>query len=555
MKKMLKKPKLVRRSSSVHSIFNAKIVPIERYKIKGDQKELKEFQKAFLNRIMSKYKMYHSNYVKKNTLFNNSHIFEHNSNKSIIADNDKNEESIEYLYNIYIEAATNDSTNLNTNIFISEHPERILKIDDNNPYVYSLKFCHPFSMLYQTKYKDLIKKDGLSLPSPRFINSKQWMKEPDLSYKAIFSYAKIVDQKGVVTVDPETLKKYDGLVSNVIGQILRIPFGHHISIPIKIFEPATIHQRYIGAFSYANKFLIPASDPNLDPYERFKLCITFAVSGLYVPISPLKPFNPFLGETFQGELPNGAKIYIEQVTHSPFCARYYVIYKKIYEISGYWNLGVKTLKFGTQLSAFQKGPLYIKFPQINECIIGHYPKITLINVYSDDRANLYDGNMVFIDIKNHYKAVLKINENPKCFHEIIGSILKYNYGKNYKYDYEKEWEFGKSFEIGKENRGGNLLIDKISGSWLSKLIIGNNLMWDINAQLPEFIRPVKNCIPSDGRFREDIIWLYRSIYCSKNEEEKKKFLDIAQEWKVLMEEFNRWERRRRAEIKKKNKIK
>ena len=51
---------------------------------------------------MSKYKIYHSNYVKKNTFFNNSHIFEHNSNKSIIADNDKTEESIEYLYNIYI---------------------------------------------------------------------------------------------------------------------------------------------------------------------------------------------------------------------------------------------------------------------------------------------------------------------------------------------------------------------------------------------------------------------------------------------------------------------
>ena len=28
-------------------------------------------------------------------------------------------------------------------------------------------------------------------------------------------------------------------------------------------------------------------------------------------------------------------------------------------------------------------------------------------------------------------------------------------------------------------------------------------------------------------------------------------MDIAQEWKIMMEEFNRWERKRRAEIKKK----
>jgi hypothetical protein len=85
-------------------------------------------------------------------------------------------------------------------------------------------------------------------------------------------------------------------------------------------------------------------------------------------------------------------------------------------------------------------------------------------------------------------------------------------------------------------------------------VIGDEVTWDIHSQTPEFIRPVKKCIPSDGRFREDLIWLYRSFYCSKNEEEKKIYMDIAQKWKIMMEEFNRWERKRRAEIKnKKNK--
>ena len=299
--------------------------------------------------------------------------------------------------------------------------------------------------------------------------------------------------------------------------------------------------------------MIPASDPNIDTYERFKLCISFVFSGIYIPISQLKPFNPFLGETYQGELLNGAKIYIEQVTHSPLVARYYIIYKKIYEISGYWDLSVKTIKFGTQMNIYQKGPIYIKFPKINECIIGHYPKIKMANLISDDRANLYYGNMVFVDIKNSFKAVIKLNENPKCFHEIIGNVLKFEYGKNYVYNNDKEWKFGKKFEVGKENNNNckYKIIDEISGSWISKLIIGGNLMWDINAQLPEFIRPVRNCIPSDGRFREDLIWLYRSFYCARNEEEKKKYMDIAQEWKTMMEEFNRWERKRRAEIKKK----
>ena len=72
----------------------------------------------------------------------------------------------------------------------------------------------------------------------------------------------------------------------------------------------------------------------------------------------------------------------------------------------------------------------------------------------------------------------------------------------------------------------------------------------IQAQIPEFIRPVKNCIPSDGRYREDLIWLYRSFYNSKNEEERKLYEDIAQEWKIMMEKFNREERKIRAKNKK-----
>ena len=67
----------------------------------------------------------------------------------------------------------------------------------------------------------------------------------------------------------------------------------------------------------------------------------------------------------------------------------------------------------------------------------------MANLISDDRANLYYGNMVFVDIKNSFKAVIKLNENPKCFHEIIGNVLKFEYGKNYVYNNDIEWKFGK----------------------------------------------------------------------------------------------------------------
>ena len=101
---------------------------------------------------------------------------------------------------------------------------------------------------------------------------------------------------------------------------------------IKIFEPKCLEERLTNVFSYANRYLIPASDPSLSAYDRFKGVITFIMSGMYIPAQQLKPFNPYLGETFQGELPNGAKIYVEQVTHKPLCARFYMFYQKVYKV-------------------------------------------------------------------------------------------------------------------------------------------------------------------------------------------------------------------------------
>jgi hypothetical protein len=98
-------------------------------------------------------------------------------------------------------------------------------------------------------------------------------------------------------------------------------------------------------------------------------------------------------------------------------------------------------------------------------------------------------------------------------------------------------------------------IETISGDFFDKLYIGEQLMCDINKQNPEHIRPTKHCIPSDGRYREDLIWLHRSFYGAKNQEEEEIYRDISMEWKVMMEEFNRWERKNRATYKEKMNIK
>ena len=316
---------------------------------------------------------------------------------------------------------------------------------------------------------------------------------------------------------------------------------------VRIFEPKCLEERFTNVFSYANKYLIAGSDPNMDPYERFKTVIAFIFSGLYIPAQQLKPFNPYVGETFQGELPNGAKVYCEQVTHKPLCIRFYMFFKNVYKFYGYFNCSVRSEGLGSTMYVCQQGPCIVDFPQLNEKITFNVPEIKIVNARNENgRANLYGGAMNFVDIKNKFRALIQFDFNKKKFHEIRGCTSKCDFEPGYKFLYDVEWPYGKKVKLEKLKKDPNFL-EEITGSGITELVIGNKQYWDIKAQTPEFIKPTKTCLPSDGRFREDLCWLYKSFYDAKNEAERKQYEKISQWWKLLMEDHNRWERKRRAE--------
>jgi len=82
--------------------------------------------------------------------------------------------------------------------------------------------------------------------------------------------------------------------------------------------------------------------------------------------------------------------------------------------------------------------------------------------------------------------------------------------------------------------------------FLNKVQKKTPLYWHIDSFIPNWIRPVTEVIPSDGRFREDLIWLLRA-HNTKNEKEKVLYESYSQGWKVTIEQIQRAER----EIKKK----
>ena len=561
--------------STINFDFFKNITPVSTYKLIGDKNPEMEINSVYLNNIMTKKpKKFGGSLTgrsqKHQILINvgngdkNTGVGisdSQNTKNDIKSDNNNKSEdkiSINFLGELYSKGEfSNDNTNY---VELTQEQMNKFKLENHNPFVLSFNNLHPFSIFYGTKYEKLIKNNNeLMLPAPNFIVKTDWCKPEDTSFDAIMEGIRIDDEQGLVIDSPELQKKFSGIVGDIILQILRVPFGHHISLNIKMFEPNTVLSRYMKLFSYANTYLLKACESNLSPYERFKYIIAFYFSGLFICCNQLKPFNPFLGETYQGEFSNGAKIYVENVTHTPLVARFLVRYKKKYEISGYWALAVNTKSLGSEMIINQKGPIRVYFPELNESFVGHIPFIKAINARSEKkRAMLFFGSLVCVDQKHNYKCWIQFNFNKKVFHEIRGCTMEYEFPDNYKFDADKEWNFGLEFDMDKDMKvnqkktkmkGNYIIKENISGSFIDYLKIGNDVIWDIKKNLPEQITPVKYCLPSDGRFREDLQWLYRSINNKKDDKEEEIYRDIGMKWKVMMEEFNRWERKHRADYK------
>ena len=103
-----------------------------------------------------------------------------------------------------------------------------------------------------------------------------------------------------------------------------------ISLPVRIFEARSLVDRVTDWWSYFPNYLGRAAKLN-NVAERFKLVVAACIGGMHMGISQWKPFNPILGETYQGTYSDGTTIDIEHISHHPPIAAFYLKNK-------YWSL-------------------------------------------------------------------------------------------------------------------------------------------------------------------------------------------------------------------------
>lgn len=147
-----------------------------------------------------------------------------------------------------------------------------------------------------------------------------------------------------------------------------------VSLPVRIFEPRSYLEKLSDAWVYPRYLDAASACP--DPVRRLKLVTTYFVAGFHRALQVWrKPFNPILGETWQASLPDGSRIFMEQISHHPPVSAY-----QIYGAGGAYlfnGTSEPSVSYrGSAMTTRSKGSRSIRFPDGGEVSV-RYPTYEL----------------------------------------------------------------------------------------------------------------------------------------------------------------------------------
>jgi hypothetical protein len=298
-----------------------------------------------------------------------------------------------------------------------------------------------------------------------------------------------------------------------------------VSLPVRIFEPRSFLERLTDNWVLAEAYLLKAARMSSDPVGRFTTVIGFVLGGLHATCKAKKPFNPILGETYQAEYASGTKVFCEQTSHHPPVSHFEVYGPSdapfVFSGCAAWSASLR----GNSVKGQQTGRNVVKFADGTE-IAWDLPYLWLTGIMWGTRVLDYCGSMVFEDEKNHLRCEIVFNPDAQ------------GYFKSLFFKQKTPSDFLRG-EVVKVIEGADkMVLCAIEGSWLTNLDIvyangSKERLWDAKNSEDAVPTPVKDPLPSDCRFREDLKALAAENF------------DDAQKWKVILEEKQRGERKLR----------
>ena len=303
----------------------------------------------------------------------------------------------------------------------------------------------------------------------------------------------------------------------------------NFSRPARLTSPLSVHQ-CCGNEWVRTDLLSKAYELKKDPIECMKYLLAFAVSGIHQ--GPMicrsrAPFNPILGETYQGvNEKDGAKLYMEQTEHHPPTFNFSLVGpEKHYELNGFGTISahldtinvIKGERVGKTILKFDDGSLFT-FTTLKTRING---------IIMGERVYNYYGDLIIKDYKHKVECIMTLSDEVQQ-----GMLSKLWYGKT-------NPEYDESTVIIKQvNPKTKEKEVKAKGyaSWLGQVIFDDKTYWSIFDPEQKWTQKDFDLIlPSDSTKREDLICLL------KND------LDGAQTNKEKLEQLQRDDQKKREE--------
>eukprot|EP00343_Euplotes_focardii_P003461 CAMPEP_0205813780 /NCGR_PEP_ID=MMETSP0205-20121125/18569_1 /ASSEMBLY_ACC=CAM_ASM_000278 /TAXON_ID=36767 /ORGANISM="Euplotes focardii, Strain TN1" /LENGTH=233 /DNA_ID=CAMNT_0053096471 /DNA_START=1883 /DNA_END=2581 /DNA_ORIENTATION=- len=205
---------------------------------------------------------------------------------------------------------------------------------------------------------------------------------------------------------------------------------------------------------------------------------------MYMVSQQKKPFNPILGETFQGYWPDGTKIYIEHISHHPPISYFQVEHVDgLYKYEGSYTYTAKLTNLGNSVRGRQVGINKITF--IDGTVITYeFPFLKINGLMFNKRTIQWEGSIKFEDKKNNIECEVSFPQTG-----LFGGLKS---GDTY------DKLHGIMIQDGEE-------ICEVKGSWLSHLEFNGVEYWRLDDN--DIILPMRVDedirLPSDCIYRED----------------------------------------------------
>ena len=421
---------------------------------------------------------------------------------------------------------------------------------DPEIYCMSEQYINKYSFLSMSNSQkpQKIKKNKELPPPPTYMSYNEMSEITPMNIQIYLKDYELQKDGSMKFINKELQAINKKAMSDVFTRLAKSVFNSDIfglSVPSIMHEPRSMTERMADYFKLTSVIMAKAYKIT-DPLERFKLCLVSLPTVCALSLASQMPFNPLLGETFQCCYEDGTELYVEQTEHHPAITNALVIgndesYRLGTYSAGHANFTPNTMKMDI------KGGSTTIFGDGHKLVCDTYPSMKYKGFMSGDLRLVYKGMTRMIDKTNGFVGCIfydygiktgLFTGNKTVMKDSIEGII-------YLPKEDAAPMKSKPHRISDLNNIKTEL-GRLSGSWMGSIYVNGVQYWSLDKiPLPK-VYFAANPLPSDARFREDVIWLRRGK------------AEYSQSWKDAIEIRQRLDRKLRehyAKERKKMKIK